>query len=581
MPHSTDFIIPGARPLHTARLIALLACLASGAGAQHADEAPGGPARNYSTRPIPAAEVSAWRADLRELAQAVEREHPDPYRLTTKAAFERALAALDDSIPLLPTHGIIVGFARLLASIGDGHTSLPLYFARGVDFHALPIRLGIYDDGIYVEAADRAYANIVGGRVTEIGGVPAAAALDRVTPLISHDNDNWIAAVAPHLLNRVAVLHALGMADSLTGAAFTVRVGDRTITRRVATLPDPPAAGFGIPYLVRLTNDWVDARDSAAAPVPHYQRRFDDLYFWEYLPEHDLLYIKWDQVQNRTNGPSALTVFRQAMAVARERRPARTVIDIRNNTGGEGGLLPPIVREIVRTREIDEPGKLFLVIGRRTFSAGQMLTSYLERYSTAILVGEPSSAFFTGPAGHVMISLPNSGIAVAISPDIYQMGTFPRDARQQATPRLAAVPTFDDYRMNRDPALEAVLAYEPDRLTTDVMAALEAGDSARAEAAIRGYDTLPVNRFRDGTPELNALGYRLLREGREADAIAVFELNVRVHPRYANGWDSLGEAYVQVRRRDAAVAAFRRALELDPDMAPARAWLRRLGASER
>jgi tetratricopeptide (TPR) repeat protein len=525
--------------------------------------------------------VADWRADLKALVAGVEREHPAPFAKTPKNDFDRAVAALSDSIPRLPAHRIIVGYGRLLALVGDGHTNLPLYFARGVDFRVLPVRLGVYDDGIYVEAADREYAELVGGRILTIGGVDATDALRRVTPLISRDNDNWIATVAPHLLNRIEVLHALGMASDLTSATFTVRTGDRTINRRVAALPDPPSVEYGIPFLARLTHDWVDARDSADAPVPLYQQRFDELYFWEYLPQHDLLYVKWDQVQNRANGPSALTVFREAMALARERRPARTVIDIRNNTGGEGGLLPPVIREIVRTREIDEPGKLFLVIGRRTFSAGQMMTSHLEQFSTAILVGEPTSAYYTGPAGHVMMPLPNSGIVVSISPDLYQMGAFPRDARRQATPRLAAVPTFEDYRTNRDPALAAILAYEPDRLPTALMAALAAGDSARAAAIVRAYDADPVNRFRGAAPELNALGYRLLRDGRDAEAVKVFELNVGVHPRYANGWDSLGEAYVTVGRRDEAVRAFQRALTIEPELAPARAWLRRLGARSR
>ena len=554
---------------------------APAAAAQHGADTPQGPPREYSTQPVPASSVADWRADLEALIAGVEREHPAPYAKTPKAELDRAVAALSDSIPRLPAHRIIAGFGRLLALIGDGHTSLSLYFARGVDFHVLPVRLGVYDDGIYVEAADRNYAELVGGRILTIGGVDAADALRRVTPLISRDNDNWIATVAPHLLNRIEILHALGMANNLTSATIAVRTGDRTVSRRIDALPDPPRVGYGVPFLARLTHDWVDARDSADAPVPLYQKRFDELYFWEFLPEHDLLYIKWDQVQNRANGPSALTVFREAMTVARERRPTRTVIDIRNNTGGEGGLLPPVIREIVRTREIDEPGKLFLVIGRRTFSAGQMMTGDLERFSTAILVGEPTSAYYTGPAGHVMMPLPNSGIVVAISPDLYQMGAFPRDARRQATPRLAAIPTFEDYRTNRDPALAAILAYEPDRLATVLMPALVAGDSARAAAIVRAYDADPVNRFRGAAPELNALGYRLLRDGREAEALSVFELNVRVHPRYANGWDSLGEAYVTAGRRDDAVRAFERALVIEPGLAPAQAWLRRLGARSR
>jgi tetratricopeptide (TPR) repeat protein len=325
----------------------------------------------------------------------------------------------------------------------------------------------------------------------------------------------------------------------------------------------------------------VDARDAASVPVPRYQQRFDDIYWWEWVPEQNLLYIKWDQVQNRAGGPTALTVFREALAFAREQRPARTVIDIRNNTGGEGGLVPAVIREIVRTREIDEPGRLFVVIGRRTFSAGQMMTAMLQRFSAAIVVGEPSSAFYNGYAGHEFVHLPHSGIGIMISPDYYQMGDYPGDPRQQATPRLAGVPTFADYRANRDPALDAILAYEPDRLLHDITALLAAGDTAAAAELIRAWNGRPVNRYRDASIDVNALGYRVLREGRLAEALAIFELNVRIHPHYTNGWDSLGEAYVQAGRRDDAIAAFRRALAIEPDYPPSREWLRRLGERAR
>ncbi len=108
--------------------------------------------------------------------------------------------------------------------------------------------------------------------------------------------------------------------------------------------------------------------------------------------------------------------------------------------------------------------------------------------------------------------------------------------------------------------------------------ALAAGDTARAAEVARTFDARPVNRFVPSTVPLNALGYRLLREGRSDEAIAVFELNVRVHPDYANGWDSLGEAYVQAHRREDAIAAFRRALSIDPELVASREWLRRLGA---
>ena len=549
----------------------------SPASAQHDGGGSPLPARTYSTSAIPPTDVEVWRDDLQALVDGIRRIHPDPYHKTSRAVFDDAVAALGDSIPGLPAHRIIVGFGRLVAMVGDGHTSLPLYFSRGVDFHVLPYRLGVHEEGVYIEAADRSLGALVGGRILSIGGVPVAEAMSRVTPLISRDNDNWIAAVAPNLLNRIEVLHALGLAPDLSGTEIAVTVDGRSVRRWASPLDLPQPAEFGLPFLPRYTDDWVDARDSAGRPVPLYQRRFDDLYWWEYLPEQDLLYIKWDQVQNRSGGPSALETFREALRFARERTPARTVIDIRNNTGGDGGLLPPVVREIIRTREVDEPGHLFLVIGRRTFSAGQMMTAMMQRLTSAVLVGERSSAFYNGYAGHEFLMLPHSAIGVMVSPDLYQMGDYPRDSRQQATPRLAAVPTFAAYAANRDPALEAILAWEPGRLGPDVVRALAAGDTAGAAALVQAYDARPENRFRDASVELNGVAYGLLRGGKAAEAVRVFELNVQVHPRYANGWDSLGEAYVAAGRKEDAIRAFRRALSIQPGLAPSVQWLRRLG----
>ncbi len=68
---------------------------------------------------------------------------------------------------------------------------------------------------------------------------------------------------------------------------------------------------------------------------------------------------------------------------------------------------------------------------------------------------------------------------------------------------------------------------------------------------------------------------------REAEAaIAAFQLNTRAYPESANTFDSLGEALAAVGRRDEAVAAYRRALEIDPDYPPSVAGLRRLEETE-
>ncbi len=77
--------------------------------------------------------------------------------------------------------------------------------------------------------------------------------------------------------------------------------------------------------------------------------------------------------------------------------------------------------------------------------------------------------------------------------------------------------------------------------------------------------------------KLNWLGYHFLYWwGREKEAINVFELIVDAFPELANGYDSLGEAYLTNGNIEKAIESYERSLELNPDNANAKAVLKRI-----
>lgn len=71
-----------------------------------------------------------------------------------------------------------------------------------------------------------------------------------------------------------------------------------------------------------------------------------------------------------------------------------------------------------------------------------------------------------------------------------------------------------------------------------------------------GYEVLPPEHL------LNFIGYRLLRAGRTADAVAAFQTNARNWPKSANVHDSLGEAYEKAGRKAEARASYEMALKI-------------------
>jgi hypothetical protein len=267
----------------------------------------------------------------------------------------------------------------------------------------------------------------------------------------------------------------------------------------------------------------------------------------------------------------------QVFALADSVHPARLVIDVRENTGGDGTLNRYPVQQILRRSALDRPDRLFVIIGRRTFSAGQQFTNLLEAWTQATLVGEPTGQCPSQYGDHRPLPLPGVGLTVQIS-SIYHQAPDEFDHRNFVPPRVYTPLDSRSYRLGIDPAMAAVLA--PDTSGSVIEAverAIAAGDSATAERALNEARDRTVNRYRSFERDVNLLGYRIAGAGRTEQAIQVFRLNTRAFPRSANTYDSLAETLLNAGYRDAAVATYRRALEVEPGFPPSVQALERLG----
>ena len=133
-------------------------------------------------------------------------------------------------------------------------------------------------------------------------------------------------------------------------------------------------------------------------------------------------------------------------------------------------------------------------------------------------------------------------------------------------------------------AAPAFMGYEPyDSPTRIVRHRLE--ESIRSEGVAAGlevYERLKSEFGASAFPEslLNTLGYRFLALDRPADAVALFERNVREFPGSSNAYDSLGDGLVALGNKEAAIASYRKSYELDPRNEHARREAERLAAEQ-
>lgn len=92
-------------------------------------------------------------------------------------------------------------------------------------------------------------------------------------------------------------------------------------------------------------------------------------------------------------------------------------------------------------------------------------------------------------------------------------------------------------------------------------------DTQGADAALRQYMELKAtsaHTYNFDEPELNSLGYQLLRKHRFAEAIRIFQLNIEAYPQSANVYDSLGEAYADAGDKPDAIVFYRKSLAINP-----------------
>jgi hypothetical protein len=536
------------------------------------------PVRAQDTAPSTASreksEADKWREDLRFMAEEMPKHHRNLFHTMTHEEFERAVRRLDERIPSLARHQVIVELARIAAMVGDGHTNIAPTRDPKIGFRSYPVKLYLFKDGLYVRAATREHADIVGARVVGIGKVSAEAACDTVGAIIGRDNAMDVKFFAPFLLAMPEVLHALGLIDDMENAPFTLagRGGSRVLILKPAGPAEMMAPDTDVSWL--SGPNWVDARDGAPGPVPLWLRDPQNKFWFEYLPDVRTVYVQFNQVGNKQD--ETLEAFAKRLFAFVESRPVeRLVLDLRLNRGGNGGLNRPLLLGIIRSTKVDRKGRLFAIIGRSTWSAAQFLVNDLEKYTNATFVGEPTGGKVNSYGDSERLTLPNSGITVRVS-TLWWQGDE-RDRRPWTAPEVAADLTFEDYRTNNDPALNAALRYVPTKSLPELLKeAFSAGDFNLAAEQERRWRADPANAYSDTEAPVNSLGYELLAAGRVDQAIAVFRSNAAAYPRSANAYDSLGEAYRTKGDREAAIQSYEKALTLDPSLRSAIDALRTL-----
>lgn len=405
-------------------------------------------------RPYPD-RAAAWGHDLRFLVGEVRRKSHHTIRPVTIAEFEASASALAARAANLSDHQMLVELMKLVATLGDGHARVEAPDGDRSFAPTLPVMLYLFEEGLFVIAAAQEHRDLVGAQVIAIEGRPLAAVAETVRPTISRDNEQGVRAMLPYRLREVAVLHALGIAASPDRVSLTLAPGQDTVVRDMEIEADDTWPTGKLKGVRPCPADWEYLPRRSGRPLARYLRWAGNTFWFEDLPERQAVYFQLNSVQDAPDESLAALAERLCDAVAQE-HVRRLIIDLRWNGGGNTFLVMPLLHRLIGLGKLGRPGGLFVLVGRRTFSAAQNLASLLDRHAQPIFVGEPtgSSPNFVGES--VPFTLPYSGARVMVS-DLFWQNGWPMDYRTWISPHLYVPPTFAALRDNLDPALDAVL----------------------------------------------------------------------------------------------------------------------------
>jgi hypothetical protein len=383
-----------------------------------------------SVAPASPDRVAAWREDVRALATELPRRHKHAFFHVAEADWRRSVDDLDRRLPQLDDAHTVAELARLVAVIGDAHTTLDALGRSGV----YPLSLVWFDDGIFVTGAADDDRWAIGRRVVGIGRHTIDDAIAAIAPLVAHDNAAGLHGQLPAFLLDPAMLAGIDLAAA-DHAQFQLAATDGSI-RELDVKPALWAPSIAPPRTLPL---------HLQGPATNYWNK--------YVAADRLIYFAYNACADDPRVGPFSTFAASTLAFVDQQPVDRFVIDLRRNSGGNSEIINPLIDGLANRPA--RAGRVFVIIGMHTFSSAMLNAMTLKRRLHATLVGGPTAGTPSGYGEVQTFALPRSGLVVQYSTKLFSNPDFPGDAVEPDVPVKVVA---DDWFSGRDPALAAILA---------------------------------------------------------------------------------------------------------------------------
>ena len=395
--------------------------------------------------PLAKAQEVDWRSELEFLANELPKRHVNLFAKVDEETFNRKVAELSETIGKMDAATATMELMKLVAMIGDGHTTV---VPDQTSFRYFRVNVRWFKSGIHVRAIDERHKDLVGAKLTAVGDVKAKSLEQKFAELFSHDNIWGVRKAIDKQFPTFEYLKFAGATNPDDTATFHF---EKDGTKRSITLNAVAVKDFRKKRIVNSfhigmmkKSVFLDLMMKDEKGFPHWN---------DWIAPEKTLYFKYNQCRD-AKGFQKLV---DGTARFVEQNPVQKfVLDLRDNSGGNSLIFKPLLKYLAGNKTLNREGKLFVLVGRDTFSSGLFAAMDMKK-TNAIFIGEPTGCKPNHFGEVQTFTLPGSKLSVQYSTKSF---TLASDDTDTFKPDIEITYTPKEFLTAFDPALNAVFKFE-------------------------------------------------------------------------------------------------------------------------
>lgn len=377
-----------------------------------------------------------WVKDIEYLSKQLPKKHKNLFFTLKEEEFNKEIEKLKELVPKINDNEVKVGIYKILANVKDGHTSAYLDYDK-----IYPINLYWFKEGMYVINTIHEYKHIMNCKLIKINGKSIDKVEEEVAKAISYENNAELKNMIPRFITKPDILNGLKIIDNTEKITFTFEDSQNKIVN--VDIKEMKYNDINKNLVIDNYND---------KNIPLYMKNKNKEYWFEYLEDKNILYFKYNSCMEMKDKPFK-EFSKELLEVLDKNNVKKLVVDMRDNGGGNSSILESFIKE-VKKRDINNKKRLFVIVGRKTFSSAILNSIDFRNETNAIFLGEPTG----GKPNHYgevkFIKLPNTKMEVSYSTKYF---TSSKDDTPSFMPDEIIEPSIPDFLNKKDSIMENIL----------------------------------------------------------------------------------------------------------------------------